>query len=115
MTGHRRSMLLLLTLSGLVLGLVGDAVAGGVDLSFGNLLLAVVMSPLLAVVGGGAVSLPGSEAFLIGGLLFWPVWGLLAWRWLKKERSVWLGALIVAWSTQGFFQITHRLAMVMSA
>lgn len=114
MTSRPRLTLIVLTLGGMVLGLVADVVAGGVELSPGNIVLAVIMSPLLAAFGGGAVSAAGA-AFQLGGLFFWPVWGLLGWRWLKKEKTAWLAALILAWSTQGFFQLLHRLAMVMSA
>lgn len=107
--------LFLLTLAGLIIGLMGDVASGGVDLSTSNLVGAIVLSPLLVVVGGLAVG-EGvvSELFLIGGLIFWPVWALLSWRWLKL-RSAWVGALIVLWSAQGFFQLLHRLALVMSA
>jgi hypothetical protein len=63
-----------------------------------------------ARVGSGLAS----ELFLVGGLAFWPVWTLLSWRWMKT-RSAWVGATIVVWSAQGFFQLLHRLGLVMSA
>ena len=115
MVEHRRLMLFLLTLLGLALGFIGDAVAGEVDLRVSDLVAAVLMAPLLAVVGGRAVSGPAAEAFVVEGLLFWPVWGLLAWWWLRKGRTALLAALIVLWSAQGFFQPLHRLGLVMSA
>jgi hypothetical protein len=103
--------LLLLTLSGMILGLLADLFAGGMQFELTDVALAVAMSPLLATIGGGAVS----STFLVAGLLFWPGWAVLAWFWLGRRRSAWVAFLIVAWSTQGFFQLLHRLALVMTA
>ena len=66
--------LFLLTLAGLLIGLMGDVAAGGADLlSADNVFAAVLLAPLLAIVGG---------------LLFWPVWSLLAWRWTTDRNPV---------------------------
>ena len=113
--GRKGAVLLLITVGGLLIGVVGDVVAGGVALSVDNVALAVVLSPILAAVGGRAVSIGNPEVFLVGGILYWPIWGALAWRWLRHDSSVWLALGILAWSAQGFFQLVHRLAMVMSA
>jgi hypothetical protein len=103
--------LFLLTLAGLTIGLMGDVAAGGRDLlSADNICAAILFAPLLAIVGGGVVS----KLFLIGGVLFWPIWSFLACRWTTDRNPV-AGALIVAWSGQGFFQLIHRLGLVMSA
>lgn len=106
--------LMVATGTGLTVGIAADFVVGGVPASVGDVVLAVVLSPLLAAVGGRAVDSSHSSLFFIGGLLFWPVWALLAWRWFVT-RQMPVAVMIALWSAQGFFQLLHRFAMVMSA
>jgi len=115
---HPRAALLLLTLTGIFVGVAADFASEVTydplnNISLQSVPLAVLLSPVVVPCCGRAVRwLP--ELFLFGGLLFWPVWGVLAWRWLSKQRSVGLATVIVVWSAQGFFQILHRLAMMLS-
>ncbi|WP_147442113.1 hypothetical protein [Corallococcus exercitus] len=77
--------------------------------------MAFLLSPLAIVVGGAAVTLdPLSKLFLVGGLLFWPGYLLLA-RWWLRRGVIWALPLMFLWCGQGFFQFVHRYWMIMSA
>lgn len=114
MREHALATLMVATGVGLAVGIAADFAVGGVPSSFGDVALAVVFSPLLAAIGGRAVDSSFSTLFFIGGLLFWPVWAFLAWRWFRN-RQLPVAVMIAVWSAQGFFQLLHRFAMVMSA
>jgi hypothetical protein len=114
MKKHQFITLTVATGFGVAFGVVADFVVGGVHVSLGDVALAVLLSPLVVTIGGRAVASSFSTVFLIGGLLFWPVWALLTWRWLVTRRMA-FAVMIAMWSAQGFFQVLHRLAMVMSA
>lgn len=114
MKKHWLATLMLATATGLAVGIAADFMVGGVPSSFGDVALAVVLSPLLAAIGGRAVDSSFSTGFFIGGLLFWPVWAFLAWRWFLN-RQLPIVVMVAVWSAQGFFQLLHRFAMVMSA
>ena len=102
------------TLTGAALGVLGDAFAGGVSLDPAHVAWALFFSPLTAVMGGGMVDAPGHEGFLlIAGLLFWPVYALLLWAWLRWRR-VGLALALAVWSSVGFFQTIHRFEGLMS-
>ncbi|WP_224245534.1 hypothetical protein [Hyalangium gracile] len=104
----------LCTLLGVVVGLIGDLV-GGLESPGSKILGALMLSPLLVTVGGFSVTVPGLRwAFFIGGLVFWPVYFFSVWRWFR--RPTWRGALfLTVWTAQGYFQLLHRMAVVMSA
>lgn len=97
------------TLSGATLA---GLIIGNLDVPyerFGEFLSALLLSPVLVVVGSRAA---GQPAFL--GPLFWPVWSLLAWRWCKWQHVATV-PFIVAWSALGSFRLLERFDMVMSA
>jgi hypothetical protein len=76
---------------------------------------AAVLSPLAIPFGTLGIDLPmGRVVFLVGGLLFWPLYGVLIWRILKAPRW-WHWLALALWSAQGFFQIIHRLDAITSA
>ena len=105
---------LVATLAGLAFGLLGDRIAGGVDLTLDRVLAAVVFSLVSVTFGGGCVDAPGLTVFfLMAGMLFWPVYAGLIWRW-ARTRKAWVGAVIFLWSCQGFFQLVHRFDGIMS-
>ena len=108
-------ILLLCTLSGIGMGLMGDCLADGEALSPGHVLSALLLSPVAVTFGGKAVTLTQlSSAFLVGGLLFWPVYVLLSWLWLRRGTP-WVWLVILLWCSQGFFQVVHRSWLIMSA
>lgn len=112
---RRRWILALSTLIGICIGVVGDYTAGD-DLSpsLKDVPVALLLSPLVVTLGGRTVTTTGlANAFLVGGLLFWPVYLVLAWLWLKR-RVPWIWLAVILWCAQGFFQVLHRLAAIMS-
>lgn len=54
-----------------------------------------------------------STVFMVGGLLFWPVYALLARGWLKSGQP-WVLMVTVLWCAQGFFKVVLRLLVIMS-
>jgi hypothetical protein len=115
MTGRRAVILLLCTLTGMCVGLMGDHLAHGGALPPVDVLSALILSPLAVTFGGKAVTLTRfSNVFLVGGLLFWPVYVLLSWLWLKRGTP-WVWLAILLWCSQGFFQVVHRFWLLMSA
>lgn len=102
------------TLTGVAFGVVADWIAGGVVVDAPRVAAAMFLSPVLVVVGGAMVDAPGWEpAFTLIGLLFWPVYALLVWRWFRTSRPA-FALLLAVWSSAGFFQLLHRLDCVMS-
>lgn len=116
---RRRVMLLLVsTLAGAAVGLLGDLAAAGEAFSLDDAWSAVLLAPFTVTCGGGLTAVGQANrslgmALLVGGLLFWPVYILLARRALRTGTR-WLWLLIFLWSTQGFFQVVHRLWAFMS-
>lgn len=109
------AILLLGTSIGVGIGIMGDFLVGNIPISFGDIIISIVLSPFTVTFGGKAVTTTGlSSAFLIGGLLFWPIYALLARLWLRKGK-LWILIVIVVWCSQGFFQVVHRLHMILSA
>lgn len=103
------------SLGGIAVGVGADYLAGDVKITLGSVVLALLLSPVVVPFGGKAV-VPGflASGFLLGGLLFWPVYIYLVWRsFAKRDSYDWLW--ILGWCAQGFFQIVHRLELVMSA
>ena len=109
-----KAALVVATLAGLLVGLSGDWLAGDIHVEFSDVIVAVLLSPILATVGGRAVTAPFPTLWLVGGLLFVPCWVILARRWLS-HRTISALIVITLWSAQGFYQPMHRLAMVLSA
>jgi uncharacterized membrane protein YhaH (DUF805 family) len=112
------ALLLASTLAGIAVGLLGDLAAGGTAPSLDDVWSAVLLAPFTVTCGGGVTAVGQAErsvgvALFIGGLLFWPVYFLLARRWLERGTR-WLWLLIFLWCTQGFFQVVHRLWAIMS-
>jgi hypothetical protein len=102
------------TVAGIGAGILGDLLAGDLPITLAEIPSALVLSPLAVTLHGGNVS-PASfaTAFGIGGLLFWPVYFVLAWRWMRRGPAwLWLG--IFVWTAQGYYQAVHRLHGLMS-
>ena len=119
MSYKRRLVILVVsTLAGVVLGLSADFLTDGDAVSLDDVLATLILSPLAVTLGGFAVPLGDrwglSAAVFSGGLLFWPVYGLCAWQWLRKTTP-WLWLLIFLWSAQGFFHAVCRMKMISSA
>ncbi|MBZ4331553.1 MULTISPECIES: hypothetical protein [unclassified Corallococcus] len=75
--------------------------------------MALLLSPVAILVGGAAVTLD-SKLFVVGGLLFWPGYFLLA-KWWLQRGVIWALPLMFLWCGQGCFQLVHRYWMIMSA
>jgi len=115
---RRLVVLLVCTLAGVAVGLSADFLADVGPVSFDDVLAALLFSQLAVTVGGKAVPLGDlsglSTALLYGGLLFWPVYFLCAWQWIRWGTArLWLA--IFLWSAQGFFHLVCRFNMLMSA
>jgi hypothetical protein len=107
-----------LTLAGALIGALGDLAAWPSydplqNFSPQGFLWAFAFSPLAIPCCGRAVTW-SPEVFSLGGLVFWPIWGFLGWKWLGKEQSARLAVVIILWSAQGYFQILRRFAQLMS-
>ena len=111
----RLPFLVAVTLVAVVVGVVSDFVWDGTTPSAADVVGGVVLSPVVITVGGGVVG-HGllRELFVLGGLSFWPLYALLAWRWLRFGNIAFLAA-IGLWSVQGLLLIQHRVGLVMSA
>lgn len=102
-------------LTGFALGIASDFIAGRAAFTFDNIVSALILSPILVCIAAGvADDSPFQLVFLVGGCLFWPVFGLLAWQWFRTKRTAFIAA-IALWSAQGCFQIIARLEVVSSA
>ncbi|GMU05840.1 hypothetical protein ASNO1_20930 [Corallococcus caeni] len=100
---------------GAALGIAGDFLAADSPPSVGDVLTAILLSPVAVTVGGAATTVPAlTWPLLVGGLLFWPVLVVLARRWLR-QGTVWALPVLLLWCWQGFFQAVHRLWMILSA
>ena len=109
---QRLKHLLLVTLGGVAIGILGDVFLSPEPFSFSNIVGGILFSPLIVTFGGGHVSIEGAkDFFLLGGLLFWPVYIGLAVLWLKLE-SISSLLLVLPWTAQAFFQIGLRLAVM---
>ena len=117
--------LLFVSLLGVAVGVLAD-LQSTEPLSFpprsaaalvGDVLVALLFAPLVTTVGGFVafrwLPLPLALLFGVFGWLFCPVYALLAWRWLKTGALGWL-LLLMFWCVQGFFQVLHRMELVMS-
>ena len=113
----KRTRLLLLVLTtaiGVAAGLAGDLDGPG-SVTTGDMMTAVVLSPIVATFGGGAASYGGMRGlFIIGGFLFWPVYLVLAWSWIRRG-CWWIMLVVPFWVAQGFFRLVHRMWLIMSA
>lgn len=100
---------------GVGVGLAGNLVdADGISFAPGAIATALVLSPLAAMVGSQNVSFPFLHLPLaIGGLLFVPVEVLLLVWWKRSGRRAIL-FLTVLWTAQAYFQILHRLEVLLS-
>ena len=122
---RRLAWLLFASLLGVTLGILADFTAAeplfspprSVGALAENVLAALLLSPILASMGGFMVFawMPPPLHMLFGlvGCLFWPVYALLAWRWMKTGE-LWLLIVLSLWCVQGFFRVLHRLEIVMS-
>ena len=107
--------LLVVTLAGIAVGLAGDLVVAEGPITRADLVGALVLFPLAVPLGGGFFPFAKSLNlfFAWGGLLFWPVYVLLAWRWLARGTP-WLRLVVFLWCCQGFFGLVYRLHVIMS-
>jgi hypothetical protein len=117
--------LLLGSLLGAGLGMLGDVVAveplyfppRSVADWVGHFIGALILSPLAVPIGAAAAFdwMPHQLNLVVAlfGLCFWPVYAVLAWRWMKTGAESVLIALVL-WCVQGFFQVLHRLEVIMS-
>ncbi len=109
MIRQRLKPLLLVTLGGMAIGISGDYFLSPAPFIVSDVLSALLLSPFVVTLGGSHVSIQGFETlFLIGGLLFWPVYFGLAVFWLRGGRLPFL-LLILPWTAQGFFEVSLRL------
>ncbi|NOK11274.1 hypothetical protein [Corallococcus exercitus] len=116
--GSKRARILALiavTLAGFAVGVLSDHLTGGAELSFENVVLAGMFSPwLVPFVGRGLVGVGAMRpVFVVGGWLFWPVYFLLARRWLAVGKG-WRLAALWGWCSFGFFQVVHKFVAAMS-
>jgi hypothetical protein len=98
--------------AGVVVGIAADYHAGDVTISAERIAAGITLAPKVVTCGGDATTV-GGPAFFYGGLLFWPVYALLAWALVSKGR-MWMSVLVFLWCSQGFFQLLHRLERIMS-
>ncbi|WP_155893212.1 hypothetical protein [Cystobacter fuscus] len=115
-TGSRARVaaLFLVTLVGIALGIWGDFWRGDVDIPLRDVVASIVLSPWVVTFGGDAVARSGySHFFFFCGLLFWPVYAILARLWLKRGQLLVL-VVICLWCFQGFFLVVHRFYRISS-
>ncbi|CAM3274088.1 hypothetical protein G4177_14440 [Corallococcus sp. ZKHCc1 1396] len=108
--------LVLVTLAGFSVGVWTDHLTGGVELEPGLVLLSLMFSPVMVPFAGRGLVLEQEQLrlfFVISGLLFWPVYALLASRWMKNGR-IWMIWALVGWCALGFFQVVHKFEAAMS-
>lgn len=107
------------TLAAIVLVTAAAAIASNLsallDGHAAEVAMGLLFSPISVTFGGGMVEVPGNASrwFLVGGLLFWPLFALLAWRY-GRTRSPALLVALFAWCCQGFVQIAIRFGGIMS-
>ena len=110
---RRLFILAVCTLAGIAVGVLGDVLANEA-VSIGDVLAALTLSQLAVTLGGNVVPVGDlSGAFLVGGLVFYPVYGLLTWQWMRRGAA-WLGLAVFLWTAQGFFHVVCRMRMVSS-
>lgn len=99
---------------GVVAGTVGDYLYDGTLPSLLDIVRGTVLSPLVVTVGGGAIGRGVVQsAFVLGGLLFWPVQAVAStWYVLRGHKTLLIA--IAAWNIQGLMCIQHRIAMLLS-
>jgi hypothetical protein len=82
------------------------------SLTVGGCFSALLLAPFAIVLGGPAVSIQELRMPLsLGGMVFWPAYGIFSWLWWRYPRWIML-LLIAVWTFQGFFQIGHRASML---
>lgn len=95
---------------GVGLGLCADLIDGPVR----DVLTALLLAPVAVTVGAYGVTIPELHLpLLIGGCLFWPGYALLCWSWARQPSRARL-VMIGLWCLQGFFQLEHRVAGILS-
>ncbi|MDP1827868.1 MAG: hypothetical protein Q8L48_31630 [Archangium sp.] len=93
-------------------GMLSELARG--DVPPGDVLGALVLSPLLIFVGGGMVAPEGwRDVFVVAGILFCPVYAGLAFLWLRHGNR-WLWLAIGPWTALGYYGLFTKLAGVMS-
>jgi hypothetical protein len=99
---------------GVALGFAGDLLDGR-DLSASQVGAALLLSPLAGWTGPIAVTVPGLVLPLsIGAFLFLPVEVFLIVRWRRRGNLRYL-IVLCAWTAQAYFQMVHRMDVMMSA
>ena len=112
----RLFVLTLCTFTGIGVGVSGDFATPHDPIAVGEVVDAILLSPIVVTFGGGGAGMRGAFVYVVffAGLLFWPVYVGLAWLWVRKGWK-WIALAILLWSAQGFFRVVHRMALVMSA
>lgn len=111
---RRLFVLLVGTFVGIGVGVTADFLpVASPTYSFNLVAFAVLFSPFSVTCGGGMVAIPALRLpLMLGGLLFWPIYFVLANSWLRSGAR-WLIWAIILWSVQGFFQVVHRTEAMM--
>lgn len=87
----------------------------GVAASCSELVSAALFLPVTSVVGNrAALGLSAAPALVLGSV-FWPVWGWLAVRWIRRGPGFVSAVTLVLWTLVGFAQPLTRLGLIMSA
>ena len=103
------------TAVGIGLGIAADFAVGAPLESMPPILATLLLWPVAVTVAGAATPLEALRpALLVGGILFPPVYGLLTWKWLTSGHR-WALVALGAWTAQGFFQLLHRVEVLLSA
>ena len=103
------------SLAGVGVGIAADFVLSSEPVRASYIPAACVLSPVLVTVGGKAVTVKwATDWFLLGGISFIPVYAVLMWVCIRRPW-IWVYPAAFLWCCQGYFQLLHRLGMVMSA
>ena len=112
---RRLGQLFAVTFTGIGIGVFGEVFFAPPPFETEDVIWGIIFSPISVTVGGRAVSIDTFDSiFLIGGILFWPVYLGLSIGFVRWGNRVLLAAILF-WTAQGFFQIGLRWAMIMSA
>lgn len=73
----------------------------------------ILLAPFAVACGGaGGGRYPLDVVFYVGGVLFFPIWGVAVWRWRVTGNWRW-ALLVVLACCQGFFRLQTRIAVLM--